>query len=73
MSVQLEVEEIAVADYSTEYGTVKAVTDQGDTVKIEFFNGTIIQPSKGSELEIEQGGRFSHGPTRPSSPEDLGH
>lgn len=72
MSVQLEVEEVAEGDYSPEYGTVKTAVDGGDVVSLTFVSGTEISLSKGTELEIEQGGRFDHGPTRPSSGEDLG-
>ena len=59
MSVPLEVEEIAVGDYSPDYGTVKSVSDQGLEVRIIFENGTEITQPKGNQLTIDQGGRFN--------------
>lgn len=56
--VLLEVEAIAVGDYSPEYGTVIVATDQGESIYLKFRNGTELMPTKGSELEIDQGGRF---------------
>jgi len=60
MSVLLEVEEIAVGDYSAEYGTVASVKDMGDGIELTFKNGTTLTPTKGTQLEIDQGGRFVH-------------
>lgn len=66
MSVQLEIEEIARGDYSPEYGTVEKVEDEGDSIKLTFMNGKVFGAPKGTELEIDQGGRFSHnGERRP--------
>lgn len=56
--VLLEVEHIAVGDYSPEYGTVITATDQGESVYLKFQNGTELMPTKGTELTIDQGGRF---------------
>ena len=56
--VLLEVEAIAVGDYSPEYGTVIVATDQGESVYLKFQNGTELMPSKGTEYEFDQGGRF---------------
>lgn len=58
--VLLEVEEIAVGDYSAEYGTVEIAEDKGDTVYLKFKNGTELVQTKGAELMIDQGGRFNH-------------
>lgn len=62
--VLLEVEEIAVGDYSDEYGTVKFVKDLGATVHLIFMNGTELYPTKGTEMNVTQGGRFEHGSER---------
>lgn len=59
MAVPLEVEEIAVGDYSDEYGHVIKVKDEGEYIVIEFVNGTVISQPKGSQLIITQGGRFT--------------
>lgn len=58
--VLLEVEEIAVGDYSPEYGTVEVANDKGEAVYLKFKNGTELLKSKGTELTIDQGGRFNH-------------
>lgn len=58
MPVPLEVEEVVAGDYSPEYGTVASVTDHEDMVTIVFKNGRSIMPTKGTQLDIEQGGRF---------------
>lgn len=60
MAVPLEVEEIAVGDYIGEegYGHVISVKDLGDSVQIVFVNGTEISPSKGTQLDVTQGGRW---------------
>lgn len=58
--VLLEVKDIAVGDYSDEYGTVEIAEDHGETVYIKFVNGTEISPSKDTEMRIDQGGRFNH-------------
>lgn len=60
MSVPLEIEEIAVGDYSPDYGTVAAVLDMGMEVTLTFKDGTIITQPKGNQLTIDQGGRFNH-------------
>lgn len=62
--VLLEIEEIARGDYSEEYGTVESVVIDGDIVTVEFMNGREFSAPKGTELEIDQGGRFSHGGVR---------
>lgn len=56
--VLLEVEDIAVGDYSPEYGTVAVVDDKGESVYLKFKNGTEVVRPKGAELMIDQGGRF---------------
>jgi hypothetical protein len=50
--------EIAVGDYSEDYGHVKQVKKQtpGYT-EITFVNGTVITPNDETELIILQGGR----------------
>lgn len=58
--VPLEVEEIAVGDYSPDYGTVTLVNELSDSILIEFKNGKSMMPTKGTQLIIEQGGRFYH-------------
>jgi hypothetical protein len=58
MAVPLEVEEIAVGDYSDEYGHVIEAEDQGENVRIKFVNGKEIFPTKGEQLIITQGGRW---------------
>lgn len=60
MSVLLDVDEIAAGDYSPEHGTVKSVrkTAKGNYVELVFFNGHTMSPQKGTDLEIQQGGRF---------------
>ena len=57
--VLIEVEDIAVGDYSPEYGTVESATDMGTSISLRFKNGTELMPSKGTEMEIDQGGRFN--------------
>lgn len=60
MPVPLPAGEVAVGDYSYDYGTVKQVRKQyGDAVEITFGNGDVIVRDKDDELPIEQGGRFS--------------
>jgi hypothetical protein len=61
MAVLLDVEEIAIGDFSEEYGTVKAAEDLGGTIHLEFINGTDLVVTKGTEMMIDQGGRFDHG------------
>lgn len=64
--VLLEIEEIARGDYSEEWGTVESVVDEGNSIKLTFMNGKTYAAPKGTELEIDQGGRFSHdGARRP--------
>lgn len=58
MAVPLEVEEIAVGDYSDEYGHVIEVKDLGETVYIKFVNDTEVTLTKGEQLIITQGGRW---------------
>lgn len=61
MAVPLEAKEIAVGDYSPEYGTVVKVEDVGqDDISIEFRNGKSIMLRRDSEITIDQGGRFGH-------------
>jgi hypothetical protein len=60
MAVLLEVEEIAVGDYSEEYGTVTVVEETADAIRLEFINGKSVSFPKGAELMILQGGRFDH-------------
>lgn len=58
MAVSLEVEEIAVGDYSDEYGHVIEANSVGDDIRLKFVNGTELTLPKGAELTIDQGGRF---------------
>lgn len=59
MALPIPAREVAVGDYSADYGTVKQVKKQnGDTTEITFQNGTTITPDNDMELIIDQGGRF---------------
>jgi hypothetical protein len=59
MAVLVEAREIAVRDYSPDYGTVKQVEKGlGGKIKITFVNGTVITPDEETEILIDQGGRF---------------
>lgn len=59
MALLIPASEVAVRDYSPDYGTVKQVRKVNlDVVEITFENGTVITPSKETELLISQGGRF---------------
>jgi len=59
MALPIPAEEVAVGDYSPEYGTVKSVRKQNrDYVEITFANGKVITPEKTYELIMDQGGRF---------------
>lgn len=53
--VLLEVEEIAVGDYSQDYGTVTVATDEGTSVYLKFINGTELTPTKGTQMYVDQG------------------
>lgn len=73
VSVSLPASEIAVGDYSPEYGTVETVVT--DPIKgyltITFKNDTVITPGPDDEYEIDQGGRFTS-PTRVEPPVTTG-
>ena len=72
--VLLEVEEIARGDYSEEYGTVDSVVEEGDTIIITFMNGQVFSAPKGTQMDIDQGGRFSHnGNRRPDETTSTKH
>lgn len=59
MSTPIEVQEIAVGDYSPDHGTVKQVRkQQGNYTEITFVNGTVITPDNEMEIIVDQGGRF---------------
>lgn len=59
MALPIPASEIAVGDYSPEYGTVKQVRKNlPGYVEITFKNGTVITPDEDKELIIDQGGRF---------------
>lgn len=60
--VLIEVQEIAVGDYSDEYGTIDVAEIQNDdTIHLHFINNTELFLPKETELMIDQGGRFNHG------------
>lgn len=59
MTLPIPAREVAVGDYSPEYGSVKQVKKQhGETTEITFKNGTVITPNNDDELPMDQGGRF---------------
>lgn len=59
MSLPIPAKEIAVGDYSPDYGTVKQVTGKSfDQIEITFVNGKVISPDADAEFMIDQGGRF---------------
>jgi len=59
MALPIPAREVAVGDYSADYGTVRQVKKNlGDYIEITFMNGTVITPNEETELMIDQGGRF---------------
>lgn len=58
MALPIQGSEIAVGDYSPDYGTVKQVIKSGDDVTLKFKNGQEITINKDTEITIDQGGRF---------------
>jgi hypothetical protein len=56
--VFIEAGEVAVGDYSPDYGTVKAVEKKRDDIYIEFVNGKQLTMPEDAEIEMDQGGRF---------------
>jgi hypothetical protein len=58
MTLPIPAREVAVGDYSPDYGTVKQVRKLEDKTEITFQNGTTITPDNEMELFIDQGGRF---------------
>ena len=58
MAVPISPSEVAVGDYSPDYGHVKQVVKNEDTTEITFVNGTVITPSNDMDLIFDQGGRF---------------
>ena len=58
MTLPIPANEVAVGDYSPDYGTVKQVKKGDDTTEITFKNGVVITPNNEMELMIDQGGRF---------------
>jgi len=58
--LSIPVEEMAVGDYSPEYGHISAIEPTDKGFDITFVNGNeIFIPFEG-ELELDQGGRFNH-------------
>ena len=55
-----EIEEVAVGDYSPEYGHVKTVEVSADEqiITLTFINGTTTTQPRDFEMEFDQGGRF---------------
>lgn len=58
MTLPIPAGEIAVGDYSPEYGTVKQVEKTEDSVTLTFKNGTKRTLDKELEIFVDQGGRF---------------
>ena len=60
MPLLVDVDEVAVGDYSTEHGTVTKVnkTESSRYVELLFVNKTKLNLEKGTEIEMTQGGRF---------------
>jgi hypothetical protein len=58
MSVPLPASEVAVGDYSPDYGTVEKVTTSGESTTIVFVNGDETVMQNDEEIIIDQGGRF---------------
>lgn len=59
MALPVPAREVAVNDFSFDYGTVKQVKKQsGGMTEITFVNGTVITVDNEMELMLEQGGRF---------------
>lgn len=56
--MRFPIEEIAVGDYSPEYGHVASVTENNDYIYVHFVNGKSISMKKGEEIEFINGGRF---------------
>lgn len=60
MAESIPFSEVAVNDYSDEYGTVDKITVLGDAITLKFVNGTEITQDKDYEIVMDQGGRFNH-------------
>lgn len=60
MALPIPASEVAVGDYSDDYGHVTEVIKESilGKVIIRFRNGTEITPDKDTELIIDQGGRL---------------
>lgn len=58
MALPIPAEEVAVGDYSPEYGTVKTVKTRGETTTITFVNGEETVMLNDEEIIVDQGGRF---------------
>lgn len=58
MALPIPAKEIAVKDFSPDYGTVKQVIKGKTTTEITFLNGKKITVDNDMILIIDQGGRF---------------
>lgn len=58
MAMPIPAREVAVGDYSADYGHVSQVRKLTDSVELTFVNGTKVTLDNDFELFIDQGGRF---------------
>lgn len=59
MPMPIPAREVAVGDFSYDYGTVKQVRKPKDGyTEITFANGQVITPDNEAEIMLDQGGRF---------------